>query len=110
MELIDNNFLASKLQSKYFFHSHFKRLEAWISRLTELDKIADQKISSKIIGQTLYGPHGTYIANQPLNNYELNVLARKAGLFSYYAGLIKKNITSDSLLIIDIRKEIERHE
>ena len=109
MELIDNDSLVSKLQFKYSYHSHFKRLEAWISRFTELDKTANQKISSKTIGKTLYGPHGTYISNEPLNHYELNVLARKTGLFSYYAGKIKKSIISDSLLIIDIREEIERH-
>jgi len=109
MELIDNDSLVSKLQSKYSYHSHFKRLEAWISGFTELDKIANEKISSKTIGRTLYGAHGTYLSNEPLNNYELNVLARKSGLFSYYAALIKKSIISDSLLIIDIRKEIERH-
>ena len=109
MELIDNDVLVSKLQSKYSDHSHFKRLEAWISGFKELDKVANQKISFKTIGKTLYGPHGTYISNEPLNNYELNVLTRKTGLFSYYAGLIKKRITADSLLILEIRKEIDLH-
>ena len=71
--------------------------------------MANQKISFKTIGKTLYEPNGTYISNEPLNNYELNVLNRKTGLFSYYADLIKKKITAGSLLRLEIRKEIVLH-
>lgn len=65
MELIDNDILVSKLQSKYSDHSYFKRLEAWISEFKELDKVANQKISFKTIRKTLYGPYGTHISNEP---------------------------------------------
>ena len=109
MELIDNDELVSKIQFKYSYHSHFKRLESFISRFTELDKIADKKLSSKTIGKTLYGPYGTYIHDEPLSNYDLNVIARKQLRFSYYAGKIKKSIISDSLLIIEIKEEIEKY-
>ena len=47
MELIDNDVLVSKLQSKYSDHSHFKRLEAWISGFKELDKVAIKKLALK---------------------------------------------------------------
>ena len=107
MELIGNDSLVAKLQSKYSYHNHFKKIEQFMKEQSEeLNEMVYKKLSYKISGRTLYGPYGSYIDKESLTNYDLNLIGHKTGMMTYYADHIKKSIVSDSLLILDIRKEI----
>lgn len=107
MELIGNDSLVADLQAKYSYHAHFKKIERFMKEQSEeLNQMVYKKLSYKTSGRTLYGPYGSYIDDDPLTNYDLNLISHKTGLMTYYAGKIKKSIVQDSLLILDIKKEI----
>ena len=112
LELIKNDKLVSLLQSKYSNHQFYKEIEKNISSLNQEMAISvNTKTSYKNKATDEKGEirfYGVYIDENPLTNFELNLIQHKSGLSNYYLKKINEGIQSDSIIIEYMKNEIKK--
>ena len=109
IEYIQNESLVKGLQDKYVQHDFMKFIEEEIR--SKADILADyefknSKIKSDYMYLNAYLINKTYTGNFELPNEVYDRIIEKASYQKMYLGIIKRRLQRDSLLVIEIKKEI----
>lgn len=110
IEFIQNESLVKGLQSKYVQHNFMKFIEEEIRDKAE--HLADyefknSKIKSDSKYMNSYLIDKTYTGSLKIPNEIYDRLLEKASKQKKYLGIIKKRLERDSLLVVEIEKEIQ---
>ena len=109
IEFIQNESIVKGLQSKYIQHNFMKFIEEEIRDKAE--HLADyefknSKIKSDSMYMNSYLIDKTYTGSFKIPNEIYDRLIEKASYQKMYLGIIKRRIERDSLLVLEIEKEI----
>lgn len=109
IEFIQNESLVKGLQSKYVQHNFMKIIEEEIRDKAE--HLADyefknSKIKSDSMYMNSYLIDKTYTGSFKIPNEIYDRLIEKASYQKMYLGIIKRRLERDSLLVLEIEKEI----
>ena len=110
IELIGNEKLVELLQNKYAQHNFMKKLEELIIKksdgLTDFD-FKNLKYTGDSIGKQGFLVNKRFIGKLDIPNEVFERIFEAAYYRNYYIDLIKKRLVQDSLLKIEIKKEIK---
>ena len=109
IEFIQNENLVKSLQSKYVQHNFMKIIEEEIRRKAKIladFEFKNSKIKSDSMYMNSYLVDKTYTGSFEMPNEIYERLIEKAQYQKMYLGIINRRLKRDSLLVVEIEKEI----